>query len=259
MNRLHISIVALLLYSTLLLSCQSSPRKEKMPDHQDFLDKYSLLKDSDHVFVSKTAQQVLEAAQNEESFVLLLGFDSCPWCQTLLPVLNAQAKAQHIPEVWYWDPRPFRGDGKEIKHAEEYLQILELVGLEQPESASKRGITGVSRISVPFLAVINYGSIDTFEEAPIAIGAGTLMRDAQGQRLNTPTDSAALRYQDGFMLNREGQVLGAYMWDDLITGYQVPAEFSDHIEWLNRTEFTEALREQLRILLNISVCGLCSG
>ena len=48
------------------------------------------------------------------------------------------------------------------------------------------------------------------------------------------------------------------MWDDLLTGHQVPADFEDRTEWLNQPVFKDLIRKNLRMLLNISFCGLCS-
>ncbi len=97
------------------------------------------------------------------------------------------------------------------------------------------------------------------------------MRDFQGRELGLPLgdplgdpigdpigDIGAIRYQDGFMLKSGDQVLGAYMWDDLLTGHQVPADFENRTEWLNQPVFKDLIRKNLRILLNISFCGLCS-
>ena len=181
-----------------------------MLSHRDFLNKYELLEDEEHILVSKTANEILCAAADGESFVLYLGFDSCPWCQTFTPLLNAQAKERHMREIWYWDIKSFRGNGAELRHAKEYLQILDLVGLEPPKAGAK-GVTGSSRISVPFVAVINEGSIELFAEPPIEVGRGKLMRDFQGRELGLPLvdpigDIGAIRYQDGFMLKSGDQV-----------------------------------------------------
>ncbi len=236
----------------LLASCRNTAENNLLR-HQDFIKEYKLLDDLEHILVSKSASQILSAAKNEESFVLYVGLSQCPWCQVSLPILNQIAKEKQIPEIWYWDITGFRGDGAQKKHRKEYLQILKLVGLEQPKNKLDKGIAGISRISTAFIAVINYGGIEIFGESPILLGEGKLILDSQGQ-----TNFKNIRYQDGFMLNKEGQVIGAYMWDDKITGYQVPPKFKNYQEWLNRPEFTELLHQNLHILLNISLCGLCS-
>ncbi|MEM9424626.1 MAG: hypothetical protein AAF975_07565 [Spirochaetota bacterium] len=247
------SKVLLLLLILFLGACTS---KENMLNHQDFLERYQLLEDPEHILLGKTSEQILRAAQNGESFILLLGFDTCPWCQVLVPVLNAEAKERHIAEIWYWDPKNFRGDGRKVKHAKEYLQMLDLIGLERPTNNADKGVAGISRISVPFVAAINYGEVGTFEEVPIQPGEGRVMRDSEGEAIEGGDDT--IRYQDGFMLTPNGEVLAAYMWDDLLTGYQTPPEYKSRLEWLNREEFVAPLRNSLRTLLNISACGLCS-
>lgn len=207
-----------------------------------------------HVMVKVSADEIFQAAERGESFILYLGFPECPWCQVLTPTLNEVATEKQITEIWYWNPKEYRGDpAKGKEHHEDYLRMLDLIGLERPPKDEK-GVNGISRVSVPFVAVINDGKADTFDTPPATLGKGKLMRDVSGKETTVIEE---IRYQDGWIVNGEGEFVTAYMWDDLVTGYQVPEGYEDKVQWLSIEEFEPVRKEALSKLLNTSKCASC--
>ena len=59
---------------------------------------------------------------NKDSFVLYLGFPTCPWCRNIIPVLFEMAKDNKIKNVYYINVRELKNNSNE-----DYQKLYKLV------------------------------------------------------------------------------------------------------------------------------------
>ena len=63
--------------------------------------------DSKNKIVYKTTEEVLELIDKKKSFVLYFGFDTCPWCRSVVPTLASISKELN-QKVYYIDVKDIR-------------------------------------------------------------------------------------------------------------------------------------------------------
>ena len=63
--------------------------------------------DSKNKMVYKTTEEVLNLIDKQKSFVLYFGFDTCPWCRSVVPTLASISKELN-QEVYYIDVKDIR-------------------------------------------------------------------------------------------------------------------------------------------------------
>ena len=63
--------------------------------------------DSKNKIVYKTTEEVLDLIDKKKSFVLYFGFDTCPWCRSVVPTLASVSKELN-QEVYYIDVKDIR-------------------------------------------------------------------------------------------------------------------------------------------------------
>ena len=63
--------------------------------------------DSKNKMVYKTTEEVLNLIDKKKSFVLYFGFDTCPWCRSVVPTLASISKELN-QEVYYIDVKDIR-------------------------------------------------------------------------------------------------------------------------------------------------------
>lgn len=125
--------------------------------------------DSKNKIVYKTTEEVLELIDKKKSFVLYFGFDTCPWCRSVVPTLASISKELN-QEVYYIDVKDIR-DTYELdddnkpklvkKGSKDYSKLLEK--LEQvledytlTDSDNNEIEVGEKRIYAPnIISVIN--------------------------------------------------------------------------------------------------------
>ncbi|MBQ1467319.1 MAG: hypothetical protein IIZ27_02465, partial [Solobacterium sp.] len=54
---------------------------------------YGLLEDKDHVYRLTSVGEMIERAEHGDTFAVYFGYDTCPWCNEAVPILNDAAKA----------------------------------------------------------------------------------------------------------------------------------------------------------------------
>lgn len=90
----------------------------------------------DNPFVYKQADDIVEMINNNETFAVYFGFDSCPWCRSVVPTLIEVAQDLNIEKIYYVDVKDIRDtieineDGKletTKKGTDGYYKLIELL------------------------------------------------------------------------------------------------------------------------------------
>lgn len=124
-------------------------------------------------FVYKSGEEIIKILEGK-SGVIYFGFSTCPWCRTMLPILEEAAKEVGIKEIAYLDIKNMRDileldENDKIVTTKEgnvnYYKILELMDnvLEDYTliSKEKKEIkTGKKRLFAPTVVVIKNGVIE---------------------------------------------------------------------------------------------------
>ena len=121
-NRLFMIIVTILAAIVLVLNIQKVITNNSQTDGIKFKEEYEKLNgkkndqgkkyreitiDSKNKIVYKTTEEVLDLIDKKKSFVLYFGFDTCPWCRSVVPTLASVSKELN-QEVYYIDVKDIR-------------------------------------------------------------------------------------------------------------------------------------------------------
>lgn len=121
-NKLFIIIVTVLAAIVLVLNIQKVISNNSQTDGIKFKEEYEKLNgkkndqgkkyceitiDSKNKIVYKTTEEVLDLIDKKKSFVLYFGFDTCPWCRSVVPTLASISKKLN-QEVYYIDVKDIR-------------------------------------------------------------------------------------------------------------------------------------------------------
>lgn len=121
-NGLFMIIVTILAAIVLVLNIQKVISNNSQTDGIKFKEEYEKLNgkkndqgkkyreitiDSKNKMVYKTTEEVLDLIDKKKSFVLYFGFDTCPWCRSVVPTLASISKELN-QEVYYIDVKDIR-------------------------------------------------------------------------------------------------------------------------------------------------------
>ena len=121
-NKLFMIIVTVLAAIVLVLNIQKVITNNSQTDGIKFKEEYEKLNgkkndqgkkyreiiiDSKNKLVYKTTEEVLNLIDKKKSFVLYFGFDTCPWCRSVVPTLASISKELN-QEVYYIDVKDIR-------------------------------------------------------------------------------------------------------------------------------------------------------
>ncbi len=62
----------------------------------------------DNPFVYITAEELVQKIDNKETFVVYFGFNTCPWCRSILSNLITTAKNKDVKQIYYVDVKNIR-------------------------------------------------------------------------------------------------------------------------------------------------------
>lgn len=62
----------------------------------------------DNPFVYVTAEELVQKIDNHETFVVYFGFNTCPWCRSVLSNLITSAKNNDVKQIYYVDVKNIR-------------------------------------------------------------------------------------------------------------------------------------------------------
>ena len=121
-NKLFMIIVTVLAAIVLVLNIQKVISNNSQTDGIKFKEEYEKLNgkkndqgkkyreitiDSKNKMVYKTTEEVLNLIDKKKSFILYFGFDTCPWCRSVVPTLASISKELN-QEVYYIDVKDIR-------------------------------------------------------------------------------------------------------------------------------------------------------
>lgn len=121
-NKLFMIIVTVLAAIVLVLNIQKVISNNSQTDGIKFKEEYEKLNgkkndqgkkyreiiiDSKNKMVYKTTEEVLNLIDKKKSFVLYFGFDTCPWCRSVVPTLASISKELN-QEVYSIDVKDIR-------------------------------------------------------------------------------------------------------------------------------------------------------
>ena len=183
-NKLFMIIVTVLAAIVLVLNIQKVISNNSQIDGIKFKEEYEKLNgkktdqgkkyreitiDSKNKMVYKTTEEVLNLIDKKKSFVLYFGFDTCPWCRSVVPTLASISKELN-QKVYYIDVKDIR-DSYELdddnkpklvkKGSKDYSKLLEklepvLEDYTLTDSDNNKIEVGEKRIYAPnIISVIN--------------------------------------------------------------------------------------------------------
>lgn len=121
-NKLFMIIVTVLAAIVLVLNIQKVITNNSQTDSIKFKEEYEKLNgkkndqgkkyreitiDGKNKMVYKTTEEVLNLIDKKKSFVLYFGFDTCPWCRSVVPTLASISKELN-QKVYYIDVKDIR-------------------------------------------------------------------------------------------------------------------------------------------------------
>lgn len=143
-------VCSLILIVILLSACTNKTLTAKEKDALKFKEEYESLNgksnnnrkyrkvtiDEDNPMRYKSASDIVKMIEDKKSFIVYFGFDSCPWCRSVVPTLLEVAKDLEVDTIYYVDVKEIRdvlklGEKDEVvtekKGDESYYKLLELL------------------------------------------------------------------------------------------------------------------------------------
>jgi len=181
--------IILIILSLLLVGCQS-----KITDAQKFKNEYESLngKTNDNgleyfnldipsenkVIYLDNSKEVIDALTHGTK-VIYFGFNTCPWCRQLIPLLLDEVNKYVGIKIYYYDFKALRDNYVSKKNkdlANDYHEIMEIIG--EYNTYQFDPILDVSKLMAPTLVFVKNGEV-------IGIHVGTLDEHENGYLLLT--------------------------------------------------------------------------
>ncbi len=126
--------------------------------------------DKNNPFIYKTAEDIVTMIKNKETFIVYFGFNSCPWCRSMIENLIKVAKDTNTKTIYYVDVLDIRdikkvdsnGTVYEEKPGDKYyMQLLDMIGTVLDNytltNNGQKIDAGEKRIYAPNVVVIENG------------------------------------------------------------------------------------------------------
>lgn len=139
-----------LLFTVFSFGCAAAPElgsKADMSGYEGLTDK------TDHVFIVSDAKDFLERMDNKETFIAYFGFDKCPWCNSMISILNDLGK-EYGQEILYINTRPTKKVTAN-NQIDNYEQLFNRIG----EYWDINPETGENYMYVPFVIFVKEGNV----------------------------------------------------------------------------------------------------
>lgn len=123
MKRRSILVIIAIVILLIITGC-SYDKKEEKSDSLRFKEEYESINDKviegtdykvrslnipeDNPIVYAEANDIISMMDNNETFVVYFGFNSCPWCRSVLPILLDVANDLKLEKIYYVDVKDIR-------------------------------------------------------------------------------------------------------------------------------------------------------
>ncbi|QHU90764.1 hypothetical protein GWK74_04645 [Candidatus Saccharibacteria bacterium oral taxon 488] len=142
-----VGIIAIVICGWYMWSRPQTPPSPQSSDAARFKTAYSRVAD-DNRFVFASAGEVLEKFESG-SGLIFLGFQQCPWCQQLAPIVDTAAKAEGLDKIYYLD----------IRHARETNDATYKKLVEKLKPHLRTDENGQPRVYVPDVTALKDGRV----------------------------------------------------------------------------------------------------
>ena len=142
-----VGVIAIVICGWYIWSRSQTPPSPQPSDAARFKAAYSRVVD-DNRFVFASASEVLEKFESG-SGLLFLGFQQCPWCQQLAPLVDDAAKAEGLDKIYYLD----------IRHARETNDDTYKKLVEKLKPHLRTDESGQPRVYVPDVTALKDGRV----------------------------------------------------------------------------------------------------
>lgn len=142
-----VGIIAIVICGWYIWSRSHVPASPQPSDAARFKAAYSRVA-NDNRFVFASADEVLEKFESG-SGLIFLGFQQCPWCQQLAPLVDDAAKAEGLDRIYYLD----------IRHARETNDATYKKLVEKLKPHLRTDENGQPRVYVPDVTALKDGRV----------------------------------------------------------------------------------------------------
>ncbi len=142
-----VGVIAIVICGWYIWSRPHAPASPQPSDAARFKAVYSRVAD-DNRFVFASAGEVLEKFESGSGLVFL-GFQQCPWCQQLAPIVDEAAKAEGLDKIYYLD----------IRHARETNDDTYKKLVEKLKPHLRTDENGQPRVYVPDVTALKDGRV----------------------------------------------------------------------------------------------------
>ena len=142
-----VGVIAIVICGWYIWSRPQTPPSPQPSDAARFKAAYSRVAD-DNRFVFASASEVLEKFESG-SGLIFLGFQQCPWCQQLAPIVDDAAKAEGLDKIYYLD----------IRHARETNDATYKKLVEKLKPHLRTDQNGQPRVYVPDVTALKDGRV----------------------------------------------------------------------------------------------------
>lgn len=111
-------VLTIILCFCLILTINSCDKEDQI------MENYPGITDELHIIKELSLKELVEKVSNQETFVVVLGFPECPWCQALMPEVNTVGKELNFESIYYCNIKDAR-DNSESKDKIYYLALYE--------------------------------------------------------------------------------------------------------------------------------------
>ena len=142
-----VGIITIVICGWYIWSRSHVPASPQPSDAARFKAAYSRVA-NDNRFVFASASEVLEKFESG-SGLIFLGFQQCPWCQQLVPLVDDAAKAEGLDRIYYLD----------IRHARETNDATYKKLVEKLKPHLRTDENGQPRVYVPDVTALKDGRV----------------------------------------------------------------------------------------------------
>ena len=142
-----VGIITIVICGWYIWSCSHVPASPQPSDAARFKAAYSRVA-NDNRFIFASADEVLEKFESG-SGLIFLGFQQCPWCQRLAPIVDEAAKAEGLDKIYYLD----------IRHARETNDDTYKKLVEKLKPHLRTDENGQPRVYVPDVTALKDGRV----------------------------------------------------------------------------------------------------